>query len=87
MKIKEGYLLREVAGNQVVVPAGKAALDFSGVITLNNTGAFLWKLLGTEKTDLELLTAMLKEYEVDETTAKADLSEFLAKLKEADLFA
>jgi len=45
MKVKEGYMLREVAGNSVVVAVGKATLDFNGLITLNSTGTFLWKLL------------------------------------------
>lgn len=85
MKIKEGYLLREVAGNHVVVPTGKAALDFSGVITLNGTGAFLWKLLHTDKTEQELLSSILDEYEIDEAAAGMDISEFLARLKGADL--
>lgn len=85
MKIKEGYLLREVAGNHVVVPTGKATLDFSGVITLNGAGAFLWKLVSGEATEQELLSSLLEEYEIDEATAQVDLCEFLAKLKEADL--
>ncbi len=85
MKIKNGYILREVAGNHVVVPTGNTSVDFSGVITLNDTGAYLWKLLGKEKTEQELLFGMLEEYEIDEATAKADLSEFLVKLKAADL--
>lgn len=87
MKIKDGYLLREVAGNHVVVPTGKATLDFSGVITLNGAGAFLWRLLNTEKNEQELLSAMLGEYEIDAATAQADLVEFVTKLKEADLLA
>lgn len=87
VKIKEGYLLREVAGNHVVVPTGDATLDFSGVITLNGAGAFLWKQLSEEKTQHELLTAILEEYDIDEATALADLREFLDKLKAADLFA
>ena len=86
MKIKSGYIIREVAGNHVVVPTGKASLDFSGVMTLNETGAFLWKQLAIDKTEQELLFALLDEYDVNETTAKADISEFIAKLKEADFF-
>ncbi len=85
MKTKEGYLLREVAGNHVVVPTGRATLDFNGVITLNDTGSFLWKLLNTEKTEQELLLALLEQYEVDEAAAKADLSAFLEKLQAAHL--
>lgn len=86
MKIKDGYMLREVAGSHVVVPTGKAALDFSGMITLNGTGAFLWKQLSTDKTERELLCALLEEYDVDEKTAQEDISGFLAKLKAADLY-
>lgn len=85
MKIKGGYLLREVAGNHVVVPTGKAVLDFSGVITLNETGAFLWKLLDDDKTQQELLSYMLDEYETDKETLKKDICQFIDKLKGADL--
>lgn len=85
MKIKKGYLLREVAGNCVVVPAGKAALDFSGVITLNESGAFLWKLLEKDMTQEELLSAMLDEYEVGPDAARTDIADFLAKLEAAGL--
>lgn len=45
MKIKEGYLLREVAGSNIVVPIGEGELNFSGVITLNDVGAFFWRNL------------------------------------------
>ncbi|WP_347488032.1 PqqD family protein [Desulfoscipio sp. XC116] len=85
MKIKSDYVMREVAGTCVVVPTGKASIDFSGMISLNGTGAFLWKQLAEDKTEQELLSAMLEEYETDEATVKADISEFLQKLKEADL--
>ena len=44
MKIKDGYLHREVAGNIIVVPVGEASMNFNGMINLNETGAFLWKL-------------------------------------------
>ncbi|ACV64457.1 conserved hypothetical protein [Desulfofarcimen acetoxidans DSM 771] len=85
MRIKEGYLLREVAGSHVVVPTGKATLDFTGVITLNETGAFLWKLLADGKTSKELLGALLEEYDTTEAKAKADIDIFLTKLEVADL--
>lgn len=87
MKIKDGYMLREVAGNSVVVAVGKATLDFNGLITLNSSGAFLWKLLEKETDEAELLTAMIDEYQIDEATAKTDIAEFINKLKDADLFA
>lgn len=85
MKIKSDYVMREVAGTYVVVPTGKASIDFTGMISLNGTGAFLWKQLTEDKSEQKLLSAMLEEYETDEATAKADISEFLKKIKAADL--
>lgn len=85
MKIKAGYILREVAGTHVVVPTGAAAINFSGMINLNGTGAFLWSQLAAGKPEQEMLSALLEEYEIDEASAKADISEFLEKLKAADL--
>jgi hypothetical protein len=87
MKVKEDYLLRNVAGSHIVVPVGEGSLDFSGVITLNEVGAFLWEKLQSDTTEEELLSALLGEYDVDEDTAKADISEFISKLKGADLLA
>jgi len=86
MKIKSDFVMREVAKSHVVVPTGKAALDFSGMMTLNETGAFLWRQLEVGKTESELLAALLEDYDIDETTAQADIFEFLVKLKTADLF-
>lgn len=85
MKIKEGYILREVAGNFIVVAVGDAALDFNGVITLNETGALLWKALENGATESGLLEELKKEYEIDDETAKKDVLAFLGKLKEAEL--
>lgn len=77
--------MREVAGTCVVVPTGKASIDFSGMITLNGSGAFLWKQLSADKSEQELLSAMLEEYDIDVVTARADIAEFLKKLKAAGL--
>lgn len=85
MKIKSDYVMREVAGTSVVVPTGKVSVDFSGIITLNGTGAFLWKQLRENRNEQELISALLEEYETDETTAGSDVSEFLKTLKAADL--
>lgn len=85
MKIKSGYIMREVSDNYVVVPTGQATVDFNGIITLNETGAFLWKQLVEEKTLDQLAENFMKEYDVDEATAKKDIMEFVEKLKDADL--
>ena len=80
MKLKNGFILREVSGNVVVGPTGDE-LNLNMMITLNGTGRFLWEQLekGTEKEDL--LKAMLDQYEVDEETAKAHIDAFCAKLE------
>ena len=85
MKIKSDFLLKKIAGNYVVVPVRKRAVDFSGIIKLNETGAFLWDYLekGAEKE--ELVNALLDEYDVDEATASNNIDKFIVRLKEADL--
>ena len=85
MKIKEGYLLREVAGSSVVIPLGKSSLDFNGMITLSETGAFLWKKLEQGADESALVAALLEEYDIDEATAKSDINSFIEKLRSAEL--
>ncbi len=85
MKIKDGYVLRQVAGNSIVIAVGDEALNFNGIITINGAGTFLWEKLINGADKDTLLRAMLSEYDIDETTASADIDEFLLKLKNADL--
>ena len=80
MKLKENFLLRQVADTWVVMPIGQEMLDFNGMLTLNETGAFLWQRL-QEGADLEgLVKALTAEYEVSAETARADAEEFCKKL-------
>ncbi len=81
MKIKDGYILREVAGNCLVV-ALSADTTFSGMLRLNETGKLLWEALQTDTTEDALVAALLAEYEIDEETARADVSRFLDSLAE-----
>ena len=85
MKLRPGYMLRNVAGYNVVVPVGEAALDFNGMINLNESGAFLWKRLENETTEEALVKALLDEYETTEEIAKKDVSAFVQKMREAKL--
>lgn len=85
MKIKPGYMLREVAGCNVVVSVGIETMDFGGMINLNDSGAFLWKILEKGASEEELLRAMLDEYDVSEDVAKKDINAFITKMTEADL--
>ena len=85
MRIKDGYVLRQVAGNSIVIAVGEEALNFNGIITINGAGAFLWNLLSDGADKEMLLSAMLKEYDIDEKTASDDIDEFIKKLKDAHL--
>ena len=83
MKIKDGYVLREVAGNMIVIPVGDAAINFNGMINLNETGAFLWKLLENDVEPRFLLQELMKEYDVEEEQAKKDITDVINKLYNA----
>ena len=83
MKIKDGYLLREVAGNIIDVPVGDASVEFNGMISLNETGAFLWKLLKNDVEPKFLLSELMKEYDVEEEQAKKDITDVINKLYSA----
>lgn len=85
MKIKQGFILREVAGNYIVVAVGSAVKEFNGVINLNETGAFLWKKLQDGADEEGLVQALLGEYEVEEDLARKDVKAFVEKLQGAKL--
>ncbi len=83
MKIKEGFMLRDVAGAHVVVPVGKASTVLNGIIQLNESGALLWGLL-TEGADKNALEARLtEEYGISRERAAADAGAFLDSLRKA----
>lgn len=83
MKIKEGFVLRQVVDNFVVVAVGNSVFDFSGMTTLNETGAFFWHELEKGATEEELVAALLKEYDVSEEVARRDTAMYVQKLKDA----
>ena len=83
MKIKKGFILRQVAGQSVALPCGDT-LDLNMMITLNGTGAFLWEKLQEETTQEALVAALLAEYDVDEETARRSVAAFVEKLKSHD---
>lgn len=80
MRIEKTFVLREIAGDYVIVPTGKSALEFNGLITVNELGAFIWNQLQEETTADRIVEAIQEEYEVDRETAKADTEEFLEVL-------
>ena len=85
MKIKKEFVTREVAGDTLLVPVGRTTVDLNGMITLNESGAFLWEALPAAENEAALVDRMLEEYEVDRATAAADVAEFLEKLRKLDI--
>ena len=85
MKIKNDFILKQIAGSYIVVPVRQQAVDFSGIIKLSETGAFLWRLLENGVDREELIAKLLDEYLVDEDVAGEDVDRFIAQLNEADL--
>lgn len=79
MKLKDGFVLRQVAGQAVVLPSGDT-LDLNMMISLNDTGAFLWERLQQETDEQALVDALLREYDVDAQTAHKAVTAFLEKL-------
>lgn len=80
MKLKEGFILRDVAGETVVIPTGDA-MNLNQMITLNGTGKFLWEKLAVGAEQDELVEALLAEYDVDRARAEQSVAAFVDKLK------
>ena len=82
MKLKREFAAREVAGEYLLVPIGRTTVDMNGMITLNETGAFLWQKLPDAPDEAALVDALLAEYEVESVSAQQDVAEFLMQLRE-----
>lgn len=82
MKIEKSFILREIAGDYVIVPVKETALEFNGLITVNEVGAFIWKCLQKETTPEQIAEAICEEYEVEYSQAEADTKEFIGTLKD-----
>ena len=80
MKLKEGFVLRDIAGETVVLPSGDN-LDLSKMISLNETAKFLWERLEQGATEEELVAALLAEYDVEPTRAQNSVRRFLETME------
>ena len=85
IKIKKGFILREVSGSFVVVAVGEESKKFKGLITLNETGAFLWNKLIIGNTKEGLLKAMLEEYDAPKEVIEKDIDAFIATITNGGL--
>ena len=83
MKIKDGFILSNVAGKNIVVSVGNN--DFSGMLTLNETGVFFWNMLQKGTTKEQMLIEIRKEYDVSEREASEDIDYFIRRLSDAKI--
>ncbi len=81
MKIKSGLLLKDVAGNHIVV-ACDPSIEFNRILSLNSTGAFIWSILEKGATKDELKDRLVSEYDIPEEKALSDLDIFLKRLED-----
>lgn len=80
MKTNKDYILRSIAGESILIPTGTAAAQFNGMVNLSEVGAFVWQNLDS-CADLDTLVRMVvSAYDVDETTARADVQRFVDSL-------
>lgn len=82
MKVSKEFILREIAGEYILVPTGASAAKISGLVTMNELGCFIFKALQEEKSMEQLVDVIVAEYAVDRNTAQADAQEFLQQLRE-----
>lgn len=82
MRASEDFIMREIAGEFVLVPIGAAATGFNGLVSMNGLGKFIFDLLAEEHTAEELAEKICAEYDVSRETALSDTLEFLQQLRE-----
>ena len=87
MRINKEFVLREIAGDYVIIPTGQTVLEFNGLITVNEVGVSIWNILQEEVTEDDLVNGILNEYEVEEEVAREDIREFIDTLVAGNILA
>ncbi len=85
MKTNELYILRSIAGDNVLVPVGEATQRLNGMIHLGDTAAFIWNQINTAKNLDDIVEKIQEEYEVDAETAHKDVYEFAETLYKREM--
>lgn len=85
MQIREGLVLRRIADLDVVIPIGNNIADFNGIISLNETAAFLWKRLTLKEELPHIMEALIEEYDVNPEIARKDIEQFIEQLTQANI--
>lgn len=80
MKLNKDFILRQVADTWVVLSIGEKSIDFNGMLTLNETGKFLWRQLEQGADCEKMVAALTNEYVVTREQAMEDVQRFIKKL-------
>ena len=81
MKLKDGFVLREIANQYMAVPVGVRAKELHGLIGLNETGAFIWERFSKNCSLDDIVKDLCEEYDVQQADALAAVQRFIEKLK------
>lgn len=85
LKVSQEMIIREIAGEKILIPVGATALKVHGMGRLSESGLLLWNRMQMDCTRKELVDALLSEYQIDRGTAEKDVDEFLEQIREAGL--
>ncbi len=85
MKIKEGYILKEVAGAKIVIATGAQKMNFNGIMTFNDVGATVFNLLDGVHSISEIAEIIAKEYDVSVDMVQADVEKLIEKMRAHNL--
>ena len=85
MKIKKGFVVREVGGRKYAVATGDASHSFKGMLGLNDVGAHIFNLMQNHTTADEIVASLLSEYDVEESVVRADVAHFIDQLRQINV--
>lgn len=85
MKITDNFILREIAGEHILIPVGEAALRVHGMVTLSESAVILYEKLQSECTEEDLVDVLTAEYEVDRDEALRDVGAFLGQMRQVGI--
>mgnify|MGYP001026822312 FL=1 len=85
MKIKQGFVMRDVAGQAVAIATGEASKSFHGMVKLNDTGAVIWNGIEKGLDEAEIAEQLAASYDVEVSQALKDVESFIARMRDAGL--
>lgn len=87
MKMNEGFVMREVAGQYVVIAIGEASKKFHGMIKLNGTGKDIWEGIQNGLSEKQIVGNLMEKYQVEKAEVETDVKEFVGQMKDIGILA